>query len=307
MSSANVNEELLLMGDWAEELSLDDLIGDLVTNGNGVPDDLPSTIEIPNTNDSLSHTRVVSEDDLTDVNQEPKKSPSLSPYDSIKDLIKRKQQSNQDSADEEPIRKRARLQDECSALHLACAKRQVDLLEVARLLAEDPTPAGQSMSVTTTRTIYHRLHKRHEDQLTRAPYTYPLNLAIRNGASPATLQMLVEAAPAVLSKVDGAEKETSLALLLKYCPKDVATLDKMIMACPKSAAVVDAHINTPLHIACRSGACLNAVRHLVILYPEALAMVNRQDKLPVEVATETLCCEEAVAVYLWEETAAQTK
>lgn len=138
-------------------------------------------------------------------------------------------------------------------------------------------------------------------KLTKEPYTYPLNLAIRYKVCNQVLDMLVDAAPQVLTRVDGSLRETPLAVVLKYQPKNVTLFDKLLLDCPSAAMVKDRYDNTITHIGARQGVDVEMVRHMVILHPESLAQRNFHGLTPCELAQQrTSLGTDAVATFLLE-------
>jgi hypothetical protein len=136
------------------------------------------------------------------------------------------------------------------------------------------------------------------------PYKYPLNLAIHYNATADVIRMLLEADPTVTSLPDGVENQGSLHILLRqHCNRrDILPLvDSFLLAHPACAQIQDSNGCVPLHMAVHHQVELDIIRHLVIIYPEALRIQNRHQETPVALAmqlgSESLTC---VATFLLE-------
>ena len=280
---------------------------------------------------ALAPPRMVSLPSMSDVKSPRKRSLNLTPYDSLKELVRSKQRVRTstkvlDSLPaprstsflheafygqvQEPSAKRAKVSvdrhtvqggDE-SALHRACTEGNAD--EVAKLLKEDRVQSTRSVRVTTTKSVYNFATYKMENRQVEENYTFPLNLAIRAKLDTSTLDAIAKAAPGVLSTKDGDAQECSLSVLFKTMPHDTATADKFLLKNPDCARVSDRKGNTPLHVACQNGAPLDTIRHLVILYPEAVFLHNHHGETPLIIAQRAAQrCSEHVATYLWEKQA----
>jgi hypothetical protein len=135
-------------------------------------------------------------------------------------------------------------------------------------------------------------------------YKYPLNLAIHNNASADVIRLLLEADPTVTSLPDGDENQGSLHILLHQQRKrnDILPLvDSFLLAHPIGAQIQDKKGCVPLHTAVYHQAELDTVRHLVMVYPEALQMQNRCQQTPVAMAMQLhAICSDTVATFLSE-------
>jgi hypothetical protein len=136
------------------------------------------------------------------------------------------------------------------------------------------------------------------------PYKYPLNLAIHYNATADVIRMLLEVDPTVTSLPDGAANQGSLHILLRQQRnrRDMLPLvDRFLLAHPTCTQMQDSHGCVPLHIAVYHRVELDIIRHLVIIYPEALRIQNRHQETPValamKVGSESLTC---VATFLLE-------
>jgi hypothetical protein len=136
------------------------------------------------------------------------------------------------------------------------------------------------------------------------PYKYPLNLAIHNNATADVIRMLLEADPTVTSLPDGVENQGSLHILLRQQRnrRDILSLvDSFLLAHPICAQIQDKSGCVPLHLAVFHQAELDTVRHLIMVYPEALQMQNRRQQTPVAMATQLhSICSDAIATHLSE-------
>lgn len=190
-----------------------------------------------------------------------------------------------------------------SALHRACV--QGDMQDISTLVSQDRVQAARAVRITSTKQMYNMGTYQLEEKQVQENYAFALNLAIcSKHVDASTLELLANAAPGVLSTADGNAQECSLAVLFKRRPQDLHTADQFLLKNPECARVADRKGNTPLHIACQAGAGLDTIRHLVILYPEALFMYNAHGENPLMVAQRAHhVCSEQVATYLWEKQA----
>ena len=135
-------------------------------------------------------------------------------------------------------------------------------------------------------------------------YKYPLNLAIHNNATADVIRLLLEADPTVTSLPDGDENQGSLHILLRqqrYRNDILPLVDSFLLAHPICAQIQDNKRCLPLHTAVYHQAELDTVRHLVIIYPEALRIKNHNQETPVAMAMQLhAICSDTVATYLSE-------
>jgi ankyrin repeat protein len=61
-------------------------------------------------------------------------------------------------------------------------------------------------------------------------------------------------------------------------------VDAIIVMQSFRASIKDDRGYTSLHVACEQGATLDVVKHLALLYPEAMSMANHQGKRPLDLA-----------------------
>lgn len=112
------------------------------------------------------------------------------------------------------------------------------------------------------------------------------------------VHLVNETSPANLLEQDGPHGLPSLCLLLRYCGDDVKTADAILLANHLAARAVDRKGNTPLHYAIMYGACLHVVRHLCIIYPEALLIRNFNYETPITLSFTSYLCNESVQIFL---------
>lgn len=198
-----------------------------------------------------------------------------------------------------PPAKKIRLDDCVPALHRACLNPKVSAFEMDQLLRRHPQAASQSVIIKTNKPIMDPLTCKFVTKRTQEPYTFPLHLAIHNKVSHKVIEMLIKAAPSVLSIRDGRQRETPLAVLLKHSP-DVKLVDTMLLLKPKCVFLKDRHDNTAVHVACMWGVSTDVLRHLCILHPKALTQRNFYFKTPFQTANERCYkkCSEAMCAFL---------
>jgi hypothetical protein len=256
--------------------------------------------------------RMVSMEDISSIRKRKtlRKEDNLTPYDSLRLLVKNKKQGVKISTESHAViedesepsltPKRRKIADP-SLLHRACSSRNLSLESVQEILHVDPAAASRQHTLFTEGKVYNYLSHHMETKKVRESYTYPLNMALEKDASAAVVQSLIEADKAVLTRKDGLEQEGSLHILLKQQGNNTSTVDAILVANPSSVLVEDRHFNTPLHVACRSGATMDVIRHLWILYPEALTKRNFHGLTPLDVArNNSHMCSDGVASFLWQ-------
>jgi len=157
-------------------------------------------------------------------------------------------------------------------LHRVCCRPTITAGQIDQLLGKDRLAASRSFNVVVKTT-----------EGKKEPYSYPVNLAIKHGLNKEVVEKLVAAAPSVLMLKDGNSRETTLHVLARYYRQEYKDVfNNILLNSPRSAAVLDRNQDTPLHIACQNNISLGAVRNLCILYPQAVTLVNKQDKTPLE-------------------------
>jgi hypothetical protein len=249
----------------------------------------------------------------------------LTPYDSLRLLVKSKQQSLKRSTEchtiieddstssfpraflsneqTEPAPKHRKVSDP-SLLHQACSNRNLSLETLQGILRDDAGAASRQLALFTEEKVYNYLSHHLETKKVRESYTYPINMALKYGFNATVIKSLIDAGKAVLGSKDGLEQEGSLHILLKHQHNHLNNanlVNAILEADPSSAMVEDRHFNTPLHVACRSGASMYVIRRLWVSYPGALAMRNFQGLTPLDVArTNGHMCNDGVAYFLWQ-------
>jgi hypothetical protein len=186
-------------------------------------------------------------------------------------------------------------------LHQVCSNRNLSLETLQGILRDDTGAASRRLALFTEEKVYNYLSHHLETRKIRESYTYPLNMALEKGFNATIIESLIDADKTVLARKDGLEQEGSLHILLKHQRNNTDAVDAILMANPRSVLVEDRHFNTPLHVACRSGASVDVIRHLWIMYPGALAKRNFQGLTPLDVArTNDHMCSDGVAYFLWQ-------
>ena len=207
-------------------------------------------------------------------------------------------QPNQDMLQEA---KRSRLQAPVQVtnplLHKACMKHGVEADVIEAILKIDRNLASKTQKLYQTRKVYDCVKNIMVTSKVKEKYGYPLNIAIKNGAKEAAVELLVRACPRVAALADGPMKECSLFVLLKHNPQNAQLADLLLLSNPSCARTRDCHQNTPLHIACQYGASLAIVKHICILYPPSLKVKNRFGQTPLHVAQRAIRSS-AIATYL---------
>ncbi|GKY99175.1 hypothetical protein MPSEU_000872900 [Mayamaea pseudoterrestris] len=190
-----------------------------------------------------------------------------------------------------------------SSLHSLCCSGKASVDDIREQLRIDPTAAARPRSIAKTIKSYDPVSGKIVTKQTCENYKYPLNLAIRHKLDLAIIKLLLEAEPHVSHLLDGHQKETSLHVMLKYSPQFVKGIDTLLLHHPPPISPLDRHQNNLLHVACRYGAPIDVLRHLVIIYPEALQQRNFLSELPVQVAQRNLVmCSTQVANFVWQQT-----
>lgn len=185
-------------------------------------------------------------------------------------------------------------------LHRACCQTGVSAKEIDLLLRTDPKAASRAVTLKPVKPVYDPITRSVRPKRITESYKYPLHLALKYGADVKVISMLIDAAPSVLSRLDGAAKESSLAVLLKYAPDDTtAILTKILEVYPDCVYVPDRHQNLPLHVACFSGASFDVVQQLVKFDASACTKTNFNGLTPLQIAQRlTNSCSNKVAYYL---------
>jgi hypothetical protein len=310
VGSMDVDEEL----DFGSDFPLQTATNALASTGVVAFEQLHETVAWP--------PRMVSIEDMSSLRETTtKKEVDPTPYYSLRLLVKNKQQGMKRSLEgrtciednstsscflhalkqTQHAPKRRRVADPF-LLHRVCCSRNLtlDLENVQGILREDPAAASRQHTLFTEEKVYNYLSHHLETKRVRESYSYPINMALEKDADTTVLKSLIDADKTVLARKDGLEQEGSLHILLKHQRNNTDAVDAILAANPSAVLVEDRHFDTPLHVACRSGASIDVIRHLWIMYPGALAKRNFQGLTPLDVAqTNGQMCSDEVAYFLW--------
>ena len=143
--------------------------------------------------------------------------------------------------------------------------------------------------------------------------SYPLHMAIVNGAPMQVLEMLAKAAPEVASMTDKYGQTCLHLLVLKYGGRCTHTdgadsnpdvlLDavKLVMPFDKGQIMVkDKADRLPLHVACGTGCSIDVAKFLVDAYPDSIGSKNSDGNSPLEVAIDSGRCSKELIGFLSE-------
>jgi len=115
---------------------------------------------------------------------------------------------------------------------------------------------------------------------------YPLHIAVSKGASLDVVQLLTFQNPNALTKKDK-NGNTPLNIAIKNKAK-VEILYFFLAENISLAAMLDNRSNSPLHIACMYGCCEDIVETLLLSFPAALYLKNRDGRSPLDLARISL-------------------
>jgi hypothetical protein len=208
----------------------------------------------------------------------------------------------------EPISKRRKLDSSIDnlPLHQACvdAKQNGKLIET--VVRKQPLLASVPAKAITSKSIYDFQTSRLERKSVTSTYRYPLNIAIQHDADVTTIEALLRAAPFVVTTPDGGvARECSLHVLLRHKTHDLQSIDLCLLQTPNAVSCIDRHANTPLHTACAKHASIDVIRHLTVMYPEALGLRNFHGYTPLEIAQRSQHTTDEVLDYLWDSVSQQ--
>jgi Ankyrin repeats (many copies) len=172
-------------------------------------------------------------------------------------------------------------------LHIAIC-RDASIYEIESILLHDEGAVSRSVPIKAEKMVYHPVRRCLIKKTIKATYTYPLHLALRRLASSKIIELLIDTDPSMLLVKDGPQQDTPLHVLLKSSPSNVALVDLMLLEVPFCVSVKDLEDNTPLHIACSHGASMDVIKHLCILYPEAVSMRNAKSQTPLDISQRLL-------------------
>ena len=178
-------------------------------------------------------------------------------------------------------------------LHRVCRHfaRKKDIVEIA--LALDPQ-AIRRRAEPKASTNGEKLLIRKEQ------YSYPLNIALQNGASTEVLELLVNRGKDVLLKKDGQEQTGSLSVALTHSPRDLDLIELIMFSNLPSLMVTDRKLNYPLHVACAKGASAAVLERLYSHYPAALFEKNFNGETPLDVARRSSTIDEDALNFVYE-------
>lgn len=145
--------------------------------------------------------------------------------------------------------------------------------------------------------------------------SYPLHIATSNGAPRKVIEMLMKAAPDVLSLTDkfgrtclhlavatGATIDSSVPIdqnqdmYIKYQPKITLDTIKLLYSMDKSQlSTHDVAKNLPLHTALQGCCSIECVKFLLQHYPHAIHKKNKDGMTPFEVALKFSCCSKDIS------------
>jgi hypothetical protein len=327
-------QDTMMFEDPCDDIDFD-ILGDLSVGSLDVDETLDFPVQTATTapaeqpqQNMVTEPRMVSMEDISSIPKTTttRKEVKLTPYDSLRLLVKNKQQGGvkrstechavalieDDSASSffrtflsnkqtQPAPKLRKITDP-SLLHRACSSnRDLSLETVQSILRDDHQAASRQLTLFTEGKVYNYLSHHLETKRVRESYTYPLNMALEKGFNANVIQSLIDADKAVLGRKDGLEQEGSLHILLKHHKNNGKMVGAILTANPSAVFVEDRHFNTPLHVACRSGASMDVIRHLWVQYPGALAKRNFQGLTPLDVARTNghMSSDDGIAYFLW--------
>jgi len=177
-------------------------------------------------------------------------------------------------------------------------KEALLLTAIRGVLEKDPTAISRPHDVYVNRSVWNPHANAMQRKRVKSAFRYPIHLAIAEGSLPRNaLLLLLEQAKKlrqpqqhseigfcdVLAIRDGPMLETPLLLLIRKS-YDVGLIDDVLLARPVGARERDRQDNTPVHLACQYRSPVVVVRHLCILHPEALSLINIHGETPLEIS-----------------------
>jgi hypothetical protein len=165
--------------------------------------------------------------------------------------------------------------------------------ELARLA--EPTDCGDQVSIDDKNydTIMKSKKLRYSKQSSaQETFQFPVNIALKNAASPEVVELLAKAAPEILIKPDGPEQVGSLGIALmvidNWCDDNTTAnkiVDVLLRVNPDCAKGTDKHGNTPLHLAARFNCLSNEmITKIYDAHPESVNQRNFNGRTPLQVA-----------------------
>jgi len=183
---------------------------------------------------------------------------------------------------DERLAEKKAFSESIDSLHEVCRKFPKNKEQVTTALEVDPEA----------------VMRRSDALASTSSYSFPLNIALKNKASAEVLQLLIDAAPSVVTINDGHDNSTSLNIALRYRPQDIAVVKMLAIANSLAIAVTDSRLNYPIHVACACGAPLEVVNLLYLLYPQASYKRNIHGETALDIATRSKKCPATVLEFL---------
>lgn len=188
-------------------------------------------------------------------------------------------------------------------LHRSCKlfARNAEIIASALLLEPDearlaePTDCGIQVSFENTNneaTTKSKKLRYSKQSLVQETFHFPVNIALKNAASPQVVEIVAKAAPGILVKPDGPEQVGSLGIALmvidNWCDDPTIAnkiVDVLLAVNPDCAQGTDKHGNTPLHLAGRTN-CLSieTITKIYDAHPESANQRNFNGRTPLQVA-----------------------
>jgi len=122
--------------------------------------------------------------------------------------------------------------------------------------------------------------------------TYPLHMAVINGACLDVVRLLTFQNPRILMKRDKNGK-TPLSIAIKYKAK-TEVFNFLLAENDTLSTIPDNRNNTPLHIACMHGCNKDVAETLLLSFPEALIVKNRDGLKPLDLAMRSSHCSDEI-------------
>jgi len=122
--------------------------------------------------------------------------------------------------------------------------------------------------------------------------TYPLHMAVMNGACLEVIQLLTFRNSCTLIKRDKTGN-TPLSIAIKYNAK-IEVFNFLLAENDTLSTISDNKNNTPLHIACTYGHYEEVVETLLLSFPEALNVRNHDGLTPLDLAMRSSHCSDEI-------------
>jgi len=122
--------------------------------------------------------------------------------------------------------------------------------------------------------------------------SYPLHIALTNGASLDVVRLILNEDESLLMKKDR-HGYSPLSIALKYKAKPQIT--NFLLAENRALSTVpDNRMNLPLHLACRLGCCVDVIETLLFSFPLAIHVKNRDGLNPLDLFQRSFECSDDV-------------